>query len=556
MAMRLTRKHAQAGLDPEARARQLAKLEARYARRPEVSEKLLMQQEVGHMRDLLDDRDRSVTYPVNPPYAFVEIRFDRDAGEYRYHLREPTLKRGEHETLAAIRDRLEAETNQHELPIVSIERLSESAEVTEFLWRKFLDVVDLYDFEVPEDRLRAFYYYLHRDLVSLGRADGVLRDPFVEDVSCNGTGVPLYVFHRVFGSVRTSVQYDDAGELNRYILKLAQSAGKHVSVYQPILDATLQDGSRINLTMGTEVTKKGSTFSIRKFAQDPISPVDLILFGSAEPEQFAYFWSLIEAKRSILISGGTASGKTTLLNAIGMFIRPEDKVVSIEDTPEIHLSHENWIQSVSRAGYGARRDGGQSGAIELFDLLVAALRQRPEFMLVGEVRGQEAFNLFQAISTGHAAMATIHAASVDELLNRMESDPMNIPRPLIQSLDCVAFPAQVIHHGRRARRLRMVSEMLEVDSRSGNLLTNDVYAWNADSDRQEYRGRSYVLEDIARSTGRPIQALEAELARKAGYLRLLVDLKMTAHDQVSRAIADYYVDPEAAVQRMEERLTA
>ena len=184
--------------------------------------------------------------------------------------------------------------------------------------------------------------------MGLGRTDSVLRDPFLEDISCLGPRVPLYVFHRVFGSLKTNLKYDSEIELNRYIFRLAQIAGKHISIYQPILDATLQDGSRINLTLGTEVTRKGSTFSVRKFAQDPVSPIDLLKFGSVSAFELAYFWTLVEHHRSLLISGGTAAGKTTFLNAICMFIRPEDKIVSIEDTPEIQIDHQNWIQSVAR----------------------------------------------------------------------------------------------------------------------------------------------------------------------------------------------------------------
>ena len=293
-------------------------------------------------------------------------------------------------------------------------------------------------------------YYLQRDFLGLGRTDAVLRDPFLEDISCLGPGVPLFVFHRVFGSLRTNVVYDGELDLNKYIFRLAQIAGKHISIYQPILDATLEDGSRINLTLGTEVTRKGSTFSVRKFSHDPVSPIDLLRFGSVSPFEMAYFWTLVEHHRSLLISGGTASGKTTFLNAISMFIRPEDEIVSIEDTPEIQIDHENWIQSVARSGYGMSSGGASGvsgvsgisshgakplGSVTLFDLLVAALRQRPEYVIVGEVRGVESFTLFQAISVGHASMSTIHAGSIAELLHRVENEPMNIPRVLFQALE-------------------------------------------------------------------------------------------------------------------------
>jgi flagellar protein FlaI len=346
------------------------------------------------------------------------------------------------------------------------------------------------------------------------------------------------------------------------VIKLAQISGKHISVYQPILDATLTDGSRINLTLGSEVTRKGSTFTIRKFSYDPISPIDLLRLGSVSALQLAYFWTLIENKKSILISGGTASGKTTLLNALCMFIRPEDKIVSIEDTPEIHIDHTNWIQSVSRMGYGiASGIGGASGisqqgssapgTVSLYDLLVAALRQRPEYVIVGEVRGKEAFTLFQAISVGHASMSTIHAGSIDELLHRVENEPMNIPRVLFQALDVVAFQAQVTVGSRRVRRIKGITEILEVESATNDLMTNSVFGWNPRTDEFPFSGRSFSLEQMARDTGRNIDNVISELRRKEAYILMMDAKNVNYYKDVSKAINTYYVDPDLAIAELQ-----
>jgi archaeal flagellar protein FlaI len=538
--------------------RRVEALEAKFTK-PQVdsAEKIRVQGELSFMRkELAKGTTRlAVTYPVNPPFSFVQVWFNTEAGEFQYDVKEPTMRPGEEELVRRIREKIESCIDQQEMPVADFGRFGSSPELQRYLWEKYDYVVDLYDIEVPSDRRRIVFYYLQRDLVGLGRTDAVLRDPFVEDVSCNGPRVPVYVFHRVVGSIRTNVAFPDAAELNRYILKLAQTSGKHVSIYQPILDATLSDGSRVNLTLGTEVTKKGSTFSIRKFSQDPISPIDLIRFGSVSAAQFAFLWHLIENKRSVLVSGGTASGKTTLLNALSMFIRPEDKVVSIEDTAEVHLAHSNWIQSVSRAGYGIAggKNGQQAGSVSLFDLLVAALRQRPEYILLGEVRGREAFSLFQAISTGHAAMATIHAASMEELLHRIENEPMNIPRVLVEALDAVVFPAQVMRDGARMRRLRLVSEVLEVDSASGNLLTNEVFQWEPRSDTFPFLGRSFVLERIAAAGGRTIEETESEVQRKERFLAALVQSEKSHFRDVTRAVAAYYVDPAEACARYDVR---
>jgi len=565
-------RRAKGEIKPKDRAtlqRESSKLDALLVRREVLPEKLLVQAELGYMRrQLLGDRRHvNVTYPVNPPYAFVQIRFDDKAGEFQYSVLEPRLKSEEVATVGRIREKMEAMMAQEEIPIGEGQRLEESTALADYLKKKFLAVLDLYDIDVPARRQPVILYFLKRDFIGMGRTDAVLRDPFLEDISCLGPGVPLYVFHRVFGSVRTNLAYDGELELNKYIFRLAQIAGKHISIYQPILDATLQDGSWINLTLGTEVTRKGSTFSVRKFSNDPVSPIDLFRFGSVSAFQLAYFWTLIESHCSLLISGGTAAGKTTFLNAISMFIRPEDKIVSIEDTPEIQIDHQNWIQSVARSGYGAgaasggasgvsglSSTGGKSpGTVTLFDLLVAALRQRPEYVIVGEVRGTEAFTLFQAISVGHASMSTIHAGSIAELIHRVENEPMNIPRVLFQALDAVAFPAQVVVNGSRVRRILGVTEVLGVDATTKELLTNDIFRWEPTTDRFTYLGRSFVLEHVQEKTGRTMDALMQELQRKEQYLLLMDQNKLSYYKDVSHAIADYYVDPGEALARLEKQ---
>jgi len=528
-----------------------------------IADKVALHDTISYMRRQreLCGTDIDLAYPVQPPYSFVEVSFDQKEGEYRYYIREPRLTAKDVGLIEDVKRKMEATMDQEEIPNDEGNVFCRSPKMSAFIKRRYLEVLDLFDISVEQKRNPIYLYYIERDLIGLSRCDVVLNDPFVEDVSCNGAGLPLFVYHRVFGSMKTNVVFPDDIELNRFVVKLAQVSGRHVSIYQPILDATLCDGSRINLTLGSEVTKRGSTFTVRKFSYDPISPIDLIKFGSVSSEQLAYFWTLIENKRSMLVSGGTASGKTTLMNALCMFIRPEDTIVSIEDTPEIPIEHTNWIQSVSRSGYGMAGSGGSNaggasgissqggsipGSITLFDLLVAALRQRPEYIIVGEVRGKEAFTLFQAIAVGHASMGTIHAGGIDELMHRIENEPMNIPRVLFQSLDAVAFQGQVIYNGRRVRRVKSVSEVLEIEPTTNDLLTNEVFAWNPYNDRFEYNGHSYVLESIAKETGRPVDRLMSEMARKKFFLDEIHRLGISYYKDVSDAIGAYYVDPENA----------
>ncbi len=529
-----------------------------------------MQDEISYMRKELDRHktDVNLTYPVNPPYAFVNIIFNKQDGEFQYLMREPKLKDEERKILQSIKEKIEATMAEDELPVEEGGVFRTSASLKDYLNKRFLDIIDIYDIYIDEKRKPIIYYYLERELIGLGNSDAIIRDQFVEDIGCNGPHTPLYLYHRVFGSMKTNIIYNNELELNKFILKLAQTSGKHISVYQPILDAVLTDGSRINLTLGSEVTRKGSTFTIRKFSYDPISPIDLLRFGSLSPLQIAYFWLLIEYKKSILMSGGTASGKTTLLNALCMFIRPEDKIVSIEDTPEIHIDHQNWIQSVARKGYGKMlgasgisgisgisgpSSSGGPGSVDLFDLLVAALRQRPEYVIVGEIRGREAFTLFQAIAVGHASMSTVHAGNIEELLHRVENQPMNIPRVLFQSIDAVAFVGQVAVNGKRLRRIKNIVEVLELESETGNLLTNDLFEWNPKGDFFYFSGRSFVLEKIATETGKDVDQIMEELKRKESYIKLMNQKNVTYYKDVGKAINTYYVDPVKAVVDLEAR---
>lgn len=543
-----------------------------FSKQSHIPEKLAQQNQISFMRQQLDKSrlNLNVTYPVNPPFAFVHIVFDKEKGEYHYLIREPELLDSEKKHLDFIKDKVESTMDREELPIEEGFTFSSSSKLSNYLYERFEKVIELFDININEERKSLVFYFLERELLGLGRSDSVIKDPYVEDIGCNGPKIPLYLFHRVFGSMKTNIMYPNELELNRFILKLAQISGKHISVYQPILDAVLSDGSRINLTLGSEVTRKGSTFTIRKFSYDPISPIDLMRFESIDPLMLAYYWLLIQYKKSLLMSGGTASGKTTMLNAISMFIRPEDKIVSIEDTPEIHIDHENWIQSVSRKGYGKASGisglsgisgmsgisgGGGAGSVDMFDLLVAALRQRPEYIIVGEIRGREAFTLFQAIAVGHASMSTVHAGTIEELLHRVENEPMNIPRVLFTSIDAVGLMGQVIYKGKRARRTKNIVEVLDLESDTNNILTNNPFRWNPKDDTFNYSGRSFVLENIAEETGSSIKEITTELRNRQEYLQLMDDKGVTYYKDVGKAIAMYYVDHENAFDELNRRET-
>ncbi|HVM45409.1 MAG TPA: type II/IV secretion system ATPase subunit, partial [Candidatus Thermoplasmatota archaeon] len=301
-----------------------------------------------------------------------------------------------------------------------------------FLERAVAQVASDYRLKLPPESLERITYFIERNFLGFGPIDVLMRDPMLEDISCDGADIPLFVFHRRLGSLRCSIRFANDDVLDSFVLRMAQSSGKQITVASPVLDATLPDRSRLQATLAREVTPRGSSFTIRRFRDRPVSPTELLTWGTVSPVIAAYYWLLVEEGRSHLLAGGTASGKTTSLNAWSLFIPQEKKIVSIEDTREINIPHDNWIAGVARQGFGEAHAGGKpSGTIDTFKLLEAALRQRPEYILVGEVRGAEAFTLFQAMATGHATYSTMHADSAYSAVRRLENPPISVPRIMI-----------------------------------------------------------------------------------------------------------------------------
>jgi flagellar protein FlaI len=328
---------------------------------------------------------------------------------------------------------------------------------------------------------------------------------------------------------------------------LAYLAGKNISIASPILDASLPDGSRIQLTYGNEVTRRGSTFTIRRFRVDPLTISDLIAFNTLSSEMAAYLWYIIENRASILVAGGVASGKTTMLNCLSMFIKPEMKIVSVEDTQELNLPHENWIPSVARLSFGNEDKG--AGNITLFELLKAAVRQRPDYIIVGEVRGEEAYTLFQAMATGHLGMSTIHAESVEAVINRLESEPMNIPKNLIAMTDVIMIMARTEVEGRPARRAVNVTEVTGLAQNTKNITTEEVFQWKAKEDKFDFSGHSGLLEKHMTKTGIIEEDLKRELHRRKTVLEWMVRKGIRRYTDVANVIREYYANPERALQK-------
>jgi archaeal flagellar protein FlaI len=378
-------------------------------------------------------------------------------------------------------------------------------------------------------------YLLRRKLEGMGTLDPMILDPNIEDISCSGLG-NIFVEHKVFGGLRSSIGFDTNEALDKFVIELAESIKHPVTFREPVVDATLPDGSRINIVYGSDVSKRGSNFTIRKFSDTPLSILELIQFGALNYDMAAYLSLILQEGMNVWVSGETASGKTTLLNALTTFIPPESKIVSIEDTPEVQVPHHNWIRGCTR-GSGK---GGDSSEVSMFDLLKAALRQRPNLIIVGEIRGAEGAIAFQAMQTGHATMSTFHAASVSKLIQRVTGNPINVPKTYVDNLNVVVICQQVrLASGSLARRLTSINEIVSYDSVGDTFSFIESFAWNPVDDSFLFRGfqNSYLLENkIAPRRGFP------EEKRRQIYkiLKQRSDVLKRIHEQGKTNFYDVY----------------
>ena len=491
-----------------------------------------------------------IVYPVIPPYAFANIKYVEEEKNLVYFVIEPTLAESEKRILKKI------ENIMIEILDVNFFGIRKKGKAKEYMEHKIEEIIREYEIEVPEKSKGKIKYYIIRDFVGFGKIDVLMNDPNLEDISCDGVGIPIYVVHRNYGSIRTNVSFEDSDELDSFVIKLAQWCGRHISVAEPLLDGALPDGSRVQATFGSDVTKKGSTFSIRKFREIPMTPLDLIENNTADSIMMAYLWFAIENRASILISGGTATGKTTMLNALSLFIRPEFKIVSIEDTPELNLPHEHWIPAVARPGYGPPEPTGERyGEVTMFDLLKSALRQRPDYIIVGEVRGKEAFVLFQGMATGHAGLATIHADSVESLIQRLTTPPINLSPSLLQALDIILFLTHARVKEKPARRVSQVVEITGITP-EGEIETGEVFRWHVREDIFEFTGRSKILSELVETRGElSVWLSETEIWQeieiRKSILEWMIKKGIRDYESFTKTIMEFYRDRENFLKKIE-----
>ena len=375
--------------------------------------------------------------------------------------------------------------------------------------------------KVTPRELQAIRYLFVRNKIGLGAMDPLIVDPYIEDISCSGLG-RIFIEHKIFKSLVSTVDFSSLDDLDEFVLWLGDRVKKPVTFKAPISDATLPDGSRINIVYGREVSKRGSNFSIRKFAEVPLSVFEILESGTVNYQMLAYLSLTIGNGMNVFVSGETASGKTTLLNAVTTFIPPLAKIITIEDTPELQVPHQNWIREVVQSS----KVDDTSGAITMFDLLKAALRQRPDELMIGEIRGKEGNIAFQAMQTGHSVMATFHAASIEKLIQRVTGDPILVPKNYVDNLNVVILTSQVkLPNGKQGRRITGISEIVSYDAALESFSFVESFKWNQENDTFEFTGymSSFVLEEkVAPKLGIPEhkkQRIYAELDRRAIILQ-------------------------------------
>jgi len=479
-------------------------------------------------------------YWVNAPFAFVSINYDDVENEHQYHVVEPELDDLEAELLDRLfEDVRDSLVNRR----ASGDATAADADPEAVLKAELGDLLSVYGVEVDPASFYRLFYYLYRSFQGFGKLDPLMADPHIEDISCDGYDLPLFVYHDEYTDIETNVAYTEA-ELDNLVIRLAQQSGRHVSIGEPMVETTLPDGSRAELALGEEVTPRGSAFTIRKYADEPFTPVDLIQYGTFSLDQMAYLWLAIENNRSLIFAGGTASGKTTSMNAISMFVPPRSKVLTIEDTRELALYHDNWLSSVTRE----RR--GESDDITMYDLLRSALRHRPEYIVVGEVRGEEAMTLFQAMNTGHTTYSTMHADSVQTVINRLENEPINVPRAMIQSLDILSVQKLTYVGDERVRRNDVIAEIEGIDQRTGDLDYSTAFSWRAADDSFRHNDSS-VVDEIQDELGWSRGELLEELRNRERVLKYLCEREVTDYRQFTAMINEYYAHPDRVLDTIE-----
>ncbi len=497
------------------------------------------------VKDLADIRKNAIMDPnsANVIYKIGNGHIHIDALRSRYISIEHKLDMEEKEKLRIIKDNILEKASHEE----SVETKEDLVRILEKLFDLSVEVVSGKNkkakktggrLQVTQKEYDILKYYINRDIVGYGPIEPLIMDPYIEDIHLIGTG-KVRVSHKAFQyGLETNVRFDDEVSLNDFFISMSERMGRPVSASKPIVDGTMPDGSRINMIYSNDISARGSSCTIRKFSAEPISPIQLVKFGTFSPEFVAYIWLCLENKMNVILSGETASGKTTALNAILSFIDHRGKIYSVEDTPEVKPPQKGWQRCVTR------ESGPEEARVTMFDLLRAALRSRPDYIVIGEIRGEEGRVAFQCMQTGIPVIATFHASNATKFIQRMTGAPINIPIGFIDNVNVIIFQSAVNVNRRFLRRVTGVEEFMGYSKEDGGVLTRNVFKWDSATDKLYFRGNnnSYILEKrIAAEHGyTEPKEIYKDLRQREKIIQKMVDLDITGYHEVNKILSDYY----------------
>lgn len=525
------------------------KTEPRIALHKRLFSSLFVKKQLPHVpsaffKKLPLDAQTTETYDIIAPFAKVTIASLKELGSGKaYYIDEVKPAENEKEPLQTL---LEIISKELKPPKKGVDPKSHIEAEALRLAKKYGLTK-----RISAESWPKIMYYLHRNLIGFGDIDVIMNDPMIEDLSVNGVGIPVYVWHRKYESMPTNLIFTNEIMLDNLIVKLTHMANKHISTAFPLLDAMLPGKDRLAATFKREVSPKGGSFSIRRFREEPFSVVDLVELGTLNAELAAYFWLLIENRMTIAVMGGTGAGKTSTLNALASLVKPSMKIVTVEEIPELNLSHENWVQLVSRESYGLGIM--KTGEVSLFDLVKTSLRYRPDYIVVGEIRGEEAFVLFQALATGHGGLTTLHADSLDYTVKRLTSPPMNVAPTYIPLINVAALvervqlPNSTTGVTNFGRRIHSIMEVIDYEK------YRTISSWNPTNDSFDIDLRkSEQLKRIALKHGISISEVLSELEARANFIKDLKAKGIRNNAEFAKHITNYYSENQFPKMTKEE----
>jgi len=499
--------------------------------------------------DVKDVTKVNITYPLMEPFTYINIKWNPESKEIQYVVLEPKLSGEEKETLKKISEGL------IELVEVELTAIKDPSKAIGYLEKNISKVIKEYNIKLTQNQYVKIMYYIYRNFIGFNEIEAFLQDPNIEDISCDGVDTPMYIIHRKYGSLKTNVSFEDLDDLREFIIKIAERCGRYVSYAEPILAGTMPDGSRVSATLAGDVATRGPTFTLRKFGEKPFSPIEQIEIGTTSSEALAYYWYLLEHGSSMLIVGGVATGKTSFLNSLCMFIPPEAKIVSIEDTRELRIPHEHWIPGLARVGFGIPMPTGEKyGEVTLFDLLRESFRQNPDYVIVGEVRGKETYVMFQGMSSGHPCISTFHAGSIDSVIKRLTTPPIELSPTLLESLNVITIMVHAREKSKSARRIKEIVEVESVDPKTEEIKTNVVFRWNPVTDALEKVGESTIMKRLVASRGGTFEEAKLEVERRKKVLDWFQAKGIKDFIEVTGLINLYYKEPKKLLDMMGEKM--